>query len=60
LRADVVPPITLGGDPMFWASGVICTGVPALLVFEDGGPVDIYPHQVGDGYETIRAYLSAL
>jgi hypothetical protein len=45
---------------MFWASGVICTGVPALLVFEDGGPVDFYPHQVGDGYETIRAYLSAL
>jgi hypothetical protein len=34
-------------------------GVPALLVFEDSGPADIYPRQVGDGYETIRAYLDA-
>jgi hypothetical protein len=32
-------------------------GVPALLVFEDGAPVAVYPRQVGDGYETIRAYL---
>jgi hypothetical protein len=36
------------------------SGVPALLVFDDGVPVDVYPRQVGDGYETIRAYLSAL
>jgi hypothetical protein len=35
-------------------------GVPALLVFTNGEPVDVYPHQVGDGYETIRAYLDAL
>lgn len=35
-------------------------GVAALLVFEDGEPVDIYPHQVGHDYETIRAYLDAL
>jgi hypothetical protein len=36
------------------------SGVPALLVFEDGRPTDIYPHQVGDGYETICAYLAVL
>ena len=36
------------------------SGVAALLVFEDGEPVDVYPRQVGDGYETIRAYLDAL
>jgi hypothetical protein len=35
------------------------SGVAALLVFNDGEPVDVYPHQVGDGYETIRAYLDA-
>lgn len=35
------------------------SGVPALLVFEQGEPIDVYPHQVGDGYETIRSYLSA-
>jgi hypothetical protein len=36
------------------------SGVAALLVFSDGEPVDVYPHQVGDGYETIHAYLDAL
>lgn len=36
------------------------TGVPALLVFKDGHPVDVYPHQVGNRYETIRAHLDAL
>jgi hypothetical protein len=36
------------------------SGVPALLVFKDGEPVDVYPHQADDGYETIRAYLDAL
>jgi hypothetical protein len=36
------------------------SGVAALLVFKDGEPVDVYPHQAGDGYETIRAYLDAL
>ena len=36
------------------------TGVPALIVFGNGEPVDVYPHQGGDGYETIRAYLTAL
>ena len=35
-------------------------GVPALIVFEDDEPVDVYPHQVGDGYRTIRAYLDSL
>jgi hypothetical protein len=35
-------------------------GVPALIVFEGGEPVDVYPHQVGDGYKTIRAYLESL
>lgn len=36
------------------------TGVPALIVFENGDPVDVYPHQVRGGYETIRGYLSTL
>jgi hypothetical protein len=36
------------------------TGVAALPVIKDGEPVDVFPHQVGDGYETIRAYLDAL
>ena len=36
------------------------SSVPALLVFNDGEPVGVYPHQVGDSYETIRAYLDAL
>lgn len=36
------------------------TGVPALIVFNNGEPVDVYPHQIGDGYETIRSYLTAL
>jgi hypothetical protein len=31
-----------------------------LIVFGNGEPVDVYPHQGGDGYETIRAYLTAL
>ena len=35
------------------------SGVPALIVFEDEQPVDVYPHQVGDGYQTIWAYLDA-
>jgi len=34
------------------------SGVAALLVFEDGEPVDVYPHQVGNGYKTIRAALN--
>lgn len=36
------------------------SGVAALFVFKDGKPVDVYPHQIGDRYETIRAYLDAL
>jgi hypothetical protein len=36
------------------------TSVPALLVFDDGDPVDVYPRRVGDGYETIRGYLRTL
>jgi hypothetical protein len=36
------------------------TGVPALLVFNDGGPAGIYPHQVDGSYQTIRAYLDTL
>lgn len=36
------------------------TGVPALIVFESGEPVDVYPHQVADGCQTIHAYLTAL
>jgi hypothetical protein len=36
------------------------TGVPALIVFESDEPVDVYPHQVADGSQTIRAYLTAL
>jgi hypothetical protein len=36
------------------------SNVPALLVYEDSDPVAVYPHQVGDGYETIRAYLTRL
>lgn len=35
-------------------------GVPALIVFEDDEPVDVYPHQVGENYQTIRAYLESL
>jgi hypothetical protein len=34
------------------------TGVPALIVFENGDAVDVYPHQVGDGYATIVDYLA--
>jgi hypothetical protein len=36
------------------------SAVAALLIFKDGEPVDVYPHQAGDGYKTIRAYLAAL
>lgn len=36
------------------------TGVPGLIVFDNGEPIDIYPHQVGEDYETIRAYLRSL
>ena len=35
-------------------------GVPALLVFKNGEPVDVYPHQVGDRYQTIRRSLDTL
>lgn len=35
-------------------------GVPALIVFENGEPVDVYPHQIGDGYRTIRDFLNSL
>lgn len=35
-------------------------GVPALIVFENGEPVDVYPHQVGDAYRTIRDFLNTL
>src|SRR5207247_411042 len=26
-------------------------GVPALILYENGEPIDVYPHQVADGYE---------
>jgi hypothetical protein len=35
-------------------------GVPALIAFDDGEPVDVYPHQIGEDYQTIRAYLATL
>jgi hypothetical protein len=36
------------------------TSVPALIVSKNGEPVDVYPHQVGDDYRTIRGYIDAL
>lgn len=36
------------------------TGVPALLVYDDGQPAGVYPHQAGGGYQTIRGYLDTL
>jgi hypothetical protein len=35
------------------------TNVPALIVLDDE-PVDVYPHQIDDGYQTIHAYLTRL
>lgn len=36
------------------------TGIPALIVFDNGESIDVYPHQTGDGYATIASYLASL
>ncbi len=36
------------------------TRVPALLVYQHGRAVDVYPHQVDAEYRTIREFLQAL
>jgi hypothetical protein len=36
------------------------TATPALVTFEEGQPIDIHPHQAGDQYVTIRAYLDSV
>ncbi len=40
-----------GGGPYFGS------GIPALLVEEDGSAVDVYPHQKAAATLTIRRYL---
>ncbi len=34
------------------------TGIPVLLVYDDDGCVDVYPHQESDGTVTITKYLT--
>lgn len=34
--------------------------IPALLVYKDATPVEVFPHPEGDGYVTIRDYVDGL
>jgi hypothetical protein len=37
------------------------TGIPALIVFRNEEPADVYPHELPDGtYRTIRDYIDSL
>lgn len=41
-----------------YAGGFFGKGVPALIVYEDGSPQDVYPHEEQDGtIVTINDYL---